>query len=449
MSKQIKLRKGLNIRMEGKADNILIPEERPGRYGLKPIDFPGLVPKLLAKPGDPVKAGTPLFYDKQHPEVIFTSPVSGVVHDVVRGEKRKILEVVIEAHGDEYVQFGSADPATLDRDKIKEKILTSGMWPTIRQRPYNIVANPAETPKSIFISGFDSAPLAADLDFIIDHRPVEFYKTGMKVLQRLTDGKLHLGLGNLTCSNVLKDTQGVETHCFSGPHPAGNVGIQIHHIDPINKGDVVWYMNLQDVVILGGLFMEGKYNPEKIVAIAGSEVKKPRYHRTRTGADISTLIKDNIKGTNVRYISGNVLTGTKIAQDGFLSFYDSSLTCITEGDYHEFFGWILPGLNKFSFSGTYLTKLMPWKKYKLDTNLHGGVRPFVVTGQYERVLPMDIYPMHLLKAILAEDIDRMEQLGIYEVGEDDFALCEYICPSKVEIQSIVRKGLDLMVKEMS
>jgi len=449
MSKQIKLRKGLNIRMEGKAENILIPEERPGRYGMKPVDFPGLVPKLSVKPGDQVMAGSPLFYDKQHPEIMFTSPVSGVVHDVVRGEKRKILEVIVESGGDEYVQFGAADPDTLDRDTIREKILASGLWPAIRQRPYNTVANPADTPKSVFISGFDSAPLAADLDFIIDHRPVELYKIGLKVLKKLTDGKLHLGLGDNTCSHVLKETEGVEIHYFSGPHPSGNIGIQIHHIDPVNKGEVVWYLNLQDVVNLGSLFKEGKYNPEKIIAIAGPEVVKPRYHRTRTGADISTIIKDNIRGTNVRFISGNVLTGTKIAKDGFLGYYDSTLTCITEGDYHEFFGWVLPGFNKFSFSRTFLTWMMPWKKYKLDTNMHGGERAFVMTGQYEQVLPMDIYPMHLLKAILAEDIDRMEQLGIYEVAEEDFALCEFICSSKIEIQSIVRKGLDLMVKEMS
>lgn len=435
--------------MEGKADNILIPEERPGRYGIKPIDFPGLVPKLSVKPGDQVRAGTSLFYDKQHPEIKFTSPVSGVVLDIVRGEKRKILEVVVEAKGDDYEQFEAADPGSLDRDAIKEKILASGMWPAIRQRPYNVIANPADLPKSIFISGFDTAPLAADLDFVIDQLPEDMYNTGLKVLTRLTDGKVHLGLGDLTCSPVLKNSKGVEIHYFSGAHPAGNVGIQIHHIDPVNKGEVVWCLNLQDVVNLGRLFTEGRYNPEKIIAVSGAEVKRPRYHRTRTGADISTIIKDNIAGSNVRYISGNVLTGRRIPSDGYIGFYDTTLTCITEGDYYEFLGWILPGFNKFSFSRTFLTWMMPWKKYRLDTNMHGGERAFVMTGQYEKVLPMDIYPMHLLKAILVEDIDRMEQLGIYEVAEEDFALCEFICSSKIEVQSIVRKGLDLMVKEMS
>jgi Na+-transporting NADH:ubiquinone oxidoreductase subunit A len=449
MSKQIKLRKGLNIRMVGKADNILIPEERPGRYGIKPTDFPGLVPKMVVKPGDQVKAGSPLFYDKHRPDIMFTSPVSGTVKDVIRGEKRKILEVLVDAEGDDYVDFGKADIGSLKREAVKEKILASGLWPTIRQRPYHRIADPADTPKAIFITGFNSAPLAADLDFIADQMPVDMYETGIKVLSSLTDGKVHLSLSVNSASNILKNTGGVEIHYFDGPHPAGNIGVQINHIDPVSKGESVWYVNLQDIVTLGRLFAEGRHIPERIVAFAGPEVKKPRYHRTRTGADISTIAKDNVAGSNVRIISGDVLTGTKIHPEGYLGFYDTTITVIAEGNYYEFFGWITPGLNKFSFSRTFLTWMMPWKKYRLDTNMHGGVRAFVVTGQYEKVLPMDIYPMHLLKSILAEDIDRMEQLGIYEVAEEDFALCEFICPSKIEIQSIIRKGLDLMVKEMS
>ncbi|MCD4696497.1 MAG: Na(+)-translocating NADH-quinone reductase subunit A, partial [Bacteroidales bacterium] len=449
MSKQIKLRKGLDIRLEGKADKILIPEKRPGRYAVKPVDFPGLVPKMCIKPGGTVKAGTPLFFDKQKPDIKYTSPVSGTLTDVVRGERRRILEVVIEANGDEYVDFGKADMKTMNRDEIVSRILESGLWPAIRQRPYHVVANPTETPKSIFVSGFDTAPLSADFDFIIDHLSEELYRTGITVLTKLTDGPVHLGLGANTTSNILKNTPEVEIHYFKGPHPAGNIGIQIHHIDPVNKGETVWYVNLQDVVNLGRLFAEGVYAPEKIVAISGSEVDKPRYHRTRTGALISTIITNNITSDNVRYISGNVLTGTRIESDGFLGYYDSTITAIPEGNHHEFFGWIMPGLNKFSISRTFLTWLMANKNYKLDTNLHGGERAFVMTGQYEKVLPMDIYPMLLLKSILVEDIDRMEQLGIYEIAEEDFALCEFICSSKIEIQSIVRKGLDLMVREMS
>lgn len=455
MSKPIKLRKGLNIRMKGKAEKVLIPEERPGMFAVKPIDFPGVFPKMCVKPGEEVKAGTTVFYDKKNDKVKYTSPVSGVILDIVRGERRRILEVVIEARSDDYVSFGTGDPEKLDATAIKNKLLESGLWPALRQRPYHVVANPDETPKSIFISGFNSAPLAADYDFIIDHLQEEHYLTGIKILRKLTEGNVYLNLSTDSTSNMLKKTPGVEINYFSGPHPSGNVGVQIHHLDPVNKGDVVWYVNLQDIVSIGRLFNEGKYAPDKIVALAGSEVEKPRYYRTRTGASISSVVKGNIltvrgkSSKGVRYISGDVLTGQKIQPDGYLGYYDSTITVILEGNYYEFLGWITPGLNKFSFSHTFLTWLMPWKKYRLDTNMHGGRRAFIITGEYEKVLPMDIFPMQLLKSILVEDIDKMEQLGIYEVAEEDFALCEFICPSKIEIQSIIRKGLDLMVKEMS
>ncbi|MFO7755341.1 MAG: Na(+)-translocating NADH-quinone reductase subunit A [Bacteroidales bacterium] len=449
MSKQIKLRKGLDIRMKGKADKILIPGEKPDRYAVKPVDFPGLVPKMTVKPGAEVKAGTTLFFDKKNEDIKYTAPASGVVLDVVRGERRRILEVVLETKGDDYVDFGKADPAKLETDAIKKKLLESGLWPAVRQRPYNTVARPEDKPKSIFISGYDTAPLAADLDYIIGLLPKEDYLTGIKVLKKLTDGKVHLNLNSISTSSLLKSTPGVEINYFKGPHPSGNVGIQMHHIDPVNKGEVIWHVNLQDIVAMGRLFREGKYAPDRIVALAGSEVEKPRYYRTRTGACISKIIKDNIVSDNVRYISGNVLTGHKIQADGFIGYYDSTLTVIPEGDYYEFLGWILPGLNKFSLSRTFLTWLMPGKRYRLDTNMHGGNRALVVTGEYERVLPMDIYPMQLIKSIMVEDIDRMEQLGIYEVAEEDFALCEFVCPSKTEIQSIIRKGLDQMEKEMN
>ncbi|MFP4488974.1 MAG: Na(+)-translocating NADH-quinone reductase subunit A [Bacteroidales bacterium] len=449
MSKQIKLRKGLDIRMKGKADKILIPGEKPDRYAVKPVDFPGLVPKMTVKPGAEVKAGTTLFFDKKNEDIKYTAPASGVVLDVVRGERRRILEVVLETKGDDYVDFGKADPAKLDAETIKKKLLESGLWPAVRQRPYNIVARPEDKPKSIFISGYDTAPLAADLDYIIGLLPKEDYLTGIKVLKKLTDGKVHLNLNSISSSRLLKNTPGVEINYFKGPHPSGNVGIQMHHIDPVNKGEVVWHVNLQDIVAMGRLFREGKYAPDRIVALAGSEVEKPRYYRTRTGACISKIIKDNIVSDNVRYISGNVLTGHKIQADGFIGYYDSTITVIPEGDYYEFLGWILPGLKKFSLSRTFLTWLMPGKKYRLDTNMHGGNRALVVTGEYEKVLPMDIYPMQLIKSIMVEDIDRMEQLGIYEVAEEDFALCEFVCPSKTEIQSIIRKGLDQMEKEMN
>ena len=450
MSSSVKLKKGFNIRIKGSAEKILIPGAQSILYGVKPVDFPGLIPKLNVKPGDKVAAGTPLFHDKIRPEIRFASPVSGKVLSIVRGDRRKLLGIVVEKEGDDFVDFGKSDPAVLSREKIKETLLASCLWPVIRQRPYHVVAHPSDVPKAIFISGFDTAPLAPDYNFIMDNSPSSLFHMGIKALTKLTDGKINLVLNkNGDSSELLKKAADVEISHFSGPHPAGNVGVHIHHLDPINKGEVVWFVNLQDVIAIGRLFEEGIYKSERIIALTGSEVIHPKYYQVRSGISISTLVKDNVRQGNLRYISGNVLTGTRIEKEGFLGFYDSQITVIPEGDYYEFFGWMSPGMNKFSFSKTFVSSLIPGRSYTLDTNLHGGERAFVITGQYEKVVPMEIYPMQLLKAILSEDIDMMENLGIYEIAEEDFALCEFICPSKIEIQSIVRKGLDMMIKEMN
>lgn len=450
MSKSKKLTKGFDIRIKGASERVIASASQPEKYAVKPTDFPGLTPKLNVKPGDSVQAGTPLFHDKLQPEILFTSPVSGKVLSVERGDRRKMLEVVIEKSGSESIDFGKSDPAGLPRASIIEKILASGLWPAIRQRPYHVIAKPGDVPKSIFISGFDTAPLAPDCNFIMDNSSPKAFQTGINVLSKLTEGKVHLVLnGARTSSRVLTEARGVEISTFSGPHPAGNVGIHIHHIDPVNKGEKVWFINLQDVISIGTLFLEGIYRPERIIALAGSEVLHPEYYKVLSGTSVTPLVQGNVREGNLRYISGNVLTGSKISADGYLGFYDSQVTVIPEGDNYEFFGWAAPGIKKFSFYRIFLSKLLPARDYELDTNLHGGERAFVLTGQYEKVVPMDIYPMQLFKAILAEDIDAMENLGIYEVAEEDFALCEYICPSKIEIQSIVRKGIDLMMKEMS
>jgi len=450
MSSSVKLKKGLDIRLKGMAEKNLASEVQLSLYGVKPVDFPGLIPKLNVKPGDNVLAGTPLFHDKIRPEIIFSSPVSGKVLSITRGDRRKLLEVVVEKDGDEFVDFGKSDPEGLSREKIKETLLISGLWPAIRQRPYHIVAHPNDVPKAIFVSGFDTAPLAPDYNFIMDNSSATLFKSGISVLKKLTDGKINLVLnGKGDSSELLKKAADVEISHFAGPHPAGNVGVHIHHLNPINKGEIVWFVNLQDVVAIGRLFEEGIYNNERIIALTGSEVLNPQYYKVRSGSSISALVKDNVKKGNLRYISGNVLTGSGIEPDGYLGYYDSQVTVIPEGDYYEFFGWMMPGIDKFSFSKTFASSLIPKKSFSLDTNLHGGERAFVMTGQYEKVVPMDIYPMQLLKAILAEDIDLMENLGIYEIAEEDFALCEFICPSKIEIQSIVRKGLDLIIKEMN
>jgi len=437
--------------MEGRAENVLVRKNMSETYGVKPLDFPGLLPKLEVQEGDVVRAGTPLFYDKYRPEVKFSSPVSGEVVEIRRGERRQILEVVVKANGSvEYQVFGAAQPAALTRNQVVEKLLVSGVWPYIRQRPFGIVANPNDTPKAIFISCFDTAPLAPDMDFSIQGE-VENFQAGIDALSKLTPGKIHLGLNaDYPAASAFAKANGVEHHYFRGPHPAGNVGVHIHHIDPIGKGDVVWVVNPLDVVIIGRLFLKGIYDASRVIALAGSEVTSPRYYRVISGAQIDSITSGNLNSNiELRYISGNVLTGTKVEPFGYLGFYDNMVTVIPEGNHYEFFGWMSPGFNKFSASRTFLSRLTPWRKFKFDTNLHGGKRAYVITGQYEKVMPMDILPVHLIKAILANDIERMEQLGIYEVVEEDMALCEYVCTSKTDVQQILRKGIESLIKELS
>ena len=450
MAVSITLKKGLDIKISGKPEKIFAGDIDPAFYGVKPVDFPGLIPKICVKPGDRVSAGSPLFYNKMNTVIQFTSPVSGVVREVVRGDRRKLLEIVVEKKGNNFAEFEKISTENLNRETVREHLLKSGLWPAIRQRPYHIVANPDETPKSVFISGFDTSPLAPDYNFISYNSNGSLFRTGIAAIATLTDGKVNLVLnGKEQPPEILNGIQGVEVSYCSGPHPAGNVGIHIHHIDPVNKGEKVWYVNFQDVYAIGRLFEEGVYRPERIVALTGSEILNPQYYRMLSGGSVAPMLNGNVTNGDLRYISGNVLTGSRIEPDGYLGYYDSQVTVIPEGNYHEFFGWASPGFRRYSFTKTFASALFPKKEYIFDTNYHGGERAFVITGQYEKVLPMDIYPMHLLKAIMVEDIERMENLGIYEVAEEDFALCEFICPSKTEIQSIIRKGLDLMIREMN
>ncbi len=448
MSKVIKIKKGLDIRLKGKAEKQLVELEMSASYAVKPTDFEGLTPKLLVKAGHEVKAGTPLFFDKYRPEILFTSPVSGKVLEVNRGERRKILEIIVEPDGkQEYESFKKANPNDLQAEEIKENILKSGLWPAVMQRPYAIIANPKDTPKAIYISGFDSAPLAPDYEFILKDSFNDF-QTGVDALNKLTQ-KVNLSLHKERNTDFFKATKGVDIYEFSGPHPSGSIGVQINHIDPLNKGEIVWYVNPADVAKIGKLFNEGVYDATKIIALTGSEVKEPKYYKILNGAEIASIIDSKIKSNNVRYISGNVLTGEKIVKSSFIGYYHYQITVIPEGNEPEFMGWATPGFGKFSMTRTFFSWLNPDKELVLDTNLHGGLRPFVVTGELEKVFPMDILPMQLLKAIIVEDIDLMEQLGIYEVAEEDFALCEVVNTSKIEIQQLVRKGINLMIKEFS
>jgi Na+-transporting NADH:ubiquinone oxidoreductase subunit A len=418
-----------------------------GRYAIKPTDFLGVFPRLLVKEGDEVKAGTPLFIDKYRENIIFTSPISGIIEEISRGDKRVLEEIRIKSvDKPEFEVFGKSDPSKSSREDIIEKLLKSGAWAMIRQRPYTIIANPANMPKGIYVSGFDTSPLAPDYSMIVKESTSDF-QTGLDVLSKLAGAPVKLGLPG--GRNDFPKVSNADITYFEGPHPAGNVGIQIHKINPINKGDVVWVVNLQDVIIIGRLFSKGIYDTSIIVPLCGSEVKNPKYFKTYKGASIQSLVKNNLNEGLVRLISGNVLTGSRIKSDGYLGFYHNQFTAIPEGNYFEFFGWALPGLNKFSFSKSFLSYLTPNRKYRLDTNFHGAERAYVMTGQYEKVFPMDIYPMQLIKACLAENIELMENLGIYEVDEEDLALIEFIDTSKTEIQQIIRKGLDLIRKEMS
>jgi Na+-transporting NADH:ubiquinone oxidoreductase subunit A len=449
MSTVHKIKKGLDIKLLGEAEKTVV-DLNAKRFAIKPPDFIGCFPKMLVSEGDPVKAGSPLFFDKYRDNIQITSPVSGKVTGIIRGAKRKLLQVVIESDDkQESVDFGKTDLKKATKESLTELLLKSGVWPMIRQRPYSVVADPADEPKAIFVSAFDTAPLAPDFDLIVQGQE-EALQAGLDVLTKLTKGKVHLNVEfGKTNSKVFLDAKNVQINNFSGPHPAGNVSVHVSRIDPLNKGEVIWYLGPQEVLTIGKLVLTGKVNTERIIALAGSEVAKPQYYKTYIGARITNMISGNISENHNRFISGNVLTGEKIEKDDFVRFYDSMVTVIPEGDYHEFMGWIMPGLNKFSFSGTFLSRLMPGKKYRLDTNLHGGHRAYVMTGKMEKVFPFDIYPLQLIKAILVQDIDLMENLGIYEIDEEDFALCEVIDTSKTDIQETVRKGLDLMRQEMS
>jgi Na+-transporting NADH:ubiquinone oxidoreductase subunit A len=396
-----------------------------------------------------VKRGTPVFFNKNRDFIKISSPVSGTITEIVRGAKRKMLEVRIEADGnDDFVSYPQSQPSSLNKEQITSQLVESGLWSLIRQRPYTTIADPKEAPKAIFISGFDSAPLAANLDFVLKGQG-EAFQAGLDALAKLTQGKVHLNTSVNTQCEVLTKASGVERATFKGPHPAGNVGIQIHHISPINKGDIVWTVQAQDVVTIGNLFLKGQYVSDITIALAGSEIKQPQYYSLKRGAQVTDLLKNQLEQDNVRVISGNVLTGTKVEKSGYLGYYHNLISVIPEGNYYSFFGWLIPSPKKHSFYRTAFSWLTPNKEYRLDTNVNGGERAFVMTGALEKVFPMDIYPIHLLKAIMVQDIDQMEQLGIYELDEEDIALCEYISTSKIDMQELLRGGLDLMRKEMS
>lgn len=501
MSVQVKLKKGGDIKLDGVASREIVDAPASDVVAIKPQDFHGVIPKLILREGAKVKAGTPIFFDKENEDIKFSSPVSGEIIEIVRGARRVILEIKIKLDGANAAEdFGATDIASASKEELTQKLLNGGLWPFVKQRPFNSIANPSDAPKAVFVSAFDTNPLAPDYDFLLEGREEDF-QAGIDALAKFSkSGVVNLNVpaskeirfnpedkfnytdstGKVveidykTASNstaygggsnqALKDLiekYGKASDLFTkaknvyigeieGKHPAGNVGIQIHHINPINKGEVVWTVNAQDVAIIGNFLRTGQYNAKKVIALTGSEVAAPKYYNVTIGQCLTGLLENALKPAEEkpRFISGNALTGTKVEKDGFLGFYDSQITVLPEGNKYDFFGWMIPVQpNKFSLSRTLWSWVMPSKSYRLNTNMNGEPRAFVVTGQYEELLPMSIYPVQLLKSCLVEDIDAMEGLGIYEIVPEDLALCEFACTSKQPVQQILQAGLDLVKKE--
>ena len=446
MSKDIRIKKGLDIKLIGTAEKNTTNSSLSSVYAVQPEDFHGITPKLVAKEGAEVKAGDTLFYDKSDERILFSSPVSGKVSEVIRGARRRVMAVKITADAKQiHKDFGVQDVDKMSAEEVKNHLFASGCWPFIKQRPYDVVANPDQAPKAIFISAHATAPLAADLEYTLADK-VQELQTAITAVAKLTEGKVHFSIG---ANSIFENLSGVELHRVYGPHPSGNVGTQIAQLDPINKGEFVWVITPQDLVVIGELLLTGKLNLERTIALTGSQFKNPKYIKAIAGASISDLITDNLNVDNTRIISGNVLSGKQIDASGFLGYYDNQITAIPEGDDYEFFGWNKPVFNKISPSRALtFSWLTPNKKYDLNTNTNGEHRAFVVTGTYENVFPLDIYPMQLLKAFMIQDLDEMEALGGYEVAPEDFALTEFICVSKQPHQKIIREGLDLMREEL-
>jgi Na+-transporting NADH:ubiquinone oxidoreductase subunit A len=447
MSKDIKIKKGLNIRLTGEASKSLSNAPRSRTFAIRPSDFHLITPKLEIKEGSKLLAGDTIFHSKTQEEIKFVSPVSGTLTKIERGAKRVITELIIEADSnDSYKDFGVASIDSMSREEIKSHLLASGCWPFIKQRPYDVIANPNVNPKAVFISGLTTAPLAADYDFTLSGKDKQL-QAAVTAISKLTDGQVHVGAGVNSIFHHLKD---ISAHQVSGVHPAGNVSTQMAAIDPINKGETVWTITPQDLVIIGELLLTGKFIAERVIALAGSSVKSAKYYTTKIGAEVATFIYDSgLNEEHVRVISGNVLTGKKVSLKGHLGYYENTVTVIPEGDDYEFFGWNKPVFNKISTTRALtFSWLQPKKKYDLNTNTNGEHRAFVVTGSFEKVFPLDIYPLQILKACKYQDLDEMEALGMYEVAPEDFALTEFVCVSKQPHQDIIRKGLDLMYKEI-
>jgi len=446
MSKDIIVKKGLDINLVGDASKTLDISKDSKLFSVYPDDFHGVYPKLTVKVDDKVKVGDVLFFDKNNEEVKFVSPISGKISEIQRGERRKVISIDIQSDKNiEYKDLGKLD-AKSDKAKIIQYLLNSGLWPFIKQRPYDIIADHKIQPKAIFISGFSSAPLSADLDFISQDYQDKI-QNAINILSKLTDGEVHMSVRK-NSDSFISNLKNITAHNVSGPHPSGNVGTLINKVSPINKGEVAWTIALNDLILIGSTIESGRFSSERIVALVGSSIDNPRYIKTKIGSQMSTILGKGVKN-NSRIISGNILTGKQTSMDGHLDYYSNTITAIPEGDDYDLFGWTRPIFDKISASRALtFSWLFPNKKFDLNTNTNGEHRAFVVTGSYEKVFPLDIFPMRILKACMYNDLGEMEALGMYEVAPEDFALTEFICVSKQPHQQIIRKGLDLMKKEL-
>lgn len=449
MVKIFKLGKGLDIHLKGKAEKVKVKIKPGDEVALSPESFPGITPKVVVHEGDVVKAGDILFVNKQYPSIGFSSPVSGEVVSIVRGDRRKVLRVVIKPdEAQQYRTFGQKDLNKLSSQDVINALVDAGLFGYINQLPYAVSTNTDVIPKGIFVSALRDKPLAADFEYELQGNEHDF-QTGLTALSKIS--KTYLGIGREQCSECLRQAKDVEVNIFDGPCPAGNVGVQVNHIDPVNKGDVVWTVDPSSVIFFGRLFNAGKVDLRRTIAVVGSEVKHPVYAEVLVGQKICNILKDNLSvETGIRIINGNVLTGKKCSVEDFLDAHASEVTVIPEGDNaDELFGWIMPRFNQFSVSGSYFSRFMKNKDYALDARVKGGRRNIIMSGEYDKVLPMDIYAEYLVKAVIVGDIDKMEALGIYEVSPEDFALPEFVDSSKLELQKIIRNGLDMLRKENS
>ena len=438
MAKVIKLRKGLDINLKGKAAAEIATVKCPGEYALCPDDFYGVKPKVVVKEGDAVKVGDALFVDKLQPEVKFVSPVSGTVSMVERGDRRKLLSIRVKSDAKQ-------EARTFDTKDVKAALLESGLFAFFRQRPYDVVANPEDKPKAIYVSAFNSMPLSQDFEVALRGNEAEF-QAGISALAKLAP--VRLGVSSKQTAKALLDAQDCTVTVFKGKAPAGNVGVQINHTDPINKGEIVWTLGAEEVIFVGRLMTSGKVDLTRVVALAGSEVQVPKYYKVLVGQQLTTLLEGNVRLDGSRVINGNVMTGIKTTKDAYLAAHATEINVIPEGDHaDEMLGWIMPRFGTFSTHRSYFSWLCGKKEYTIDARIKGGERHMIMSGEYDKVFPMDIYAGYLVKAIIAGDIDRQEALGIYEVAPEDFAIAEFVDSSKLELQRIVRQGLDILRKE--